>query len=213
MARFLAPEVLSEVVERGLDLDAEGRTGCVTVLFCDIRGFSAMAESMEATELVRMLNSFFERMVDVVFRHGGVLDKFIGDALMAVWGAPIKRPNDARRAVQAGLEMLEELKRAQPQWLAQGWPEFGMGVGVNTGEAVIGTVGSSRRMEYTVMGDTVNLAARVCDLAKGSQLYITASTLEATAAGGVRPPRVRRLAPAKVRGRKKAVQVFDVIEI
>ncbi len=213
LGRFLSPEVLREVVDRGLDLDTEGRTGLVSVLFCDIRGFTALAESLEPTQLVRMLNAFFERMVDVVFGHGGVLDKFIGDALMAVWGAPLCRADDARRAVEAGLDMLRAVEQFNQATSASRWPELEVGIGVNTGEAVLGTVGSPRRMEYTVMGDAVNLAARVCDLARGSQMLITAAALNGTAKGGARPPRVRRLPAVQVRGRKKGVQVYEVIGI
>lgn len=213
LARFLAPEVLREVVERGLDLNTDGRTGTVTVLFCDIRGFTPMVESMEPAVLLPLLNAFFERMVDVVFRNGGVLDKFIGDALMAVWGAPLRRADDARRAVTAGLEMIDEVANLNHVNKGQGLPSLQVGVGLNTGEAVIGTVGSPRRMEYTVLGDAVNLASRVCDLAKGQQILVTAGTLESASSETGRPPKAKRLPPAKVRGRKKAVQVFEVLGI
>ena len=213
LGRFLAPEVLREVVDRGLDLNTEGRTGLVSVLFCDIRGFTSLAESMEPTQLVRMLNAFFERMVDVVFGHGGVLDKFIGDALMAVWGAPLYREDDARRAVDAGLDMLKAVEQFNRTTSANRWPELEVGIGVNTGEAVLGTVGSPKRMEYTVMGDAVNLAARVCDLASGNQMLITAATLNGTAKSGAKPPRVKRLPSVQVRGRKKGVQVYEVAGI
>ncbi len=211
LARFLAPEVLREVVERGMDLDTEGKTGTVTVLFCDIRGFTPMAETMEPSVLLPLLNAFFRRMVDVVFANGGVLDKFIGDALMAVWGAPLRRSEDARRAVSAGLEMIDEVALLNRENAGRGLPSIHVGVGVNTGEAVIGTVGSPRRMEYTVLGDAVNLASRVCDLACGQQMLITASTLDAAVSNTARPPKARRLPEVKVRGRKKAVQVFEVL--
>ncbi len=210
LARFLAPEVLAEVVERGLDLNSAGRTDRVSVLFCDIRGFTALAETLEPNQLLGLLNGFFERMVDAVFQHGGLLDKFIGDALMAVWGAPLKRADDARRAVAAGRQMLGDIEALNREHAGRSWPTIDVGIGINSGEVVIGAVGSSRRMEYTVLGDAVNLAARVCDLARGGQMLITASTLEAAAAGGARPPRVQRLPPAQVRGRKRAVQVFAV---
>jgi adenylate cyclase len=214
LARFLAPEILREVVERGIDLRAEGRTDRVSVLFCDIRGFTTLAEGMPPAELVRMLNAFFECMVEVVFRHRGVLDKYIGDALMAVWGAPIRRPDDALRAVEAGREMLDALERFNREGLAPGWPRLGAGVGVNTGEAVVGTVGSSLRMEYTVMGDAVNLAARVCDLARPGQLLVTEACLqEATPAPAGRRLKARLLPPFQVRGRSRPVQVAEVLAI
>ncbi|MBN2496254.1 MAG: FHA domain-containing protein [Deltaproteobacteria bacterium] len=209
LARFLAPQVLQEVVERGLDLQTEGRTGRVSVLFCDIRGFTSLAETMESTQLLRMLNAYFERMVDVVFGNGGVLDKFIGDALMAVWGAPIERSDDAYRAVSAGAEMLHAVEGFNLASRSQGWPPLEIGVGVNTGEAVIGAVGSSRRMEYTVMGDAVNLASRLCELARGGQLLITERTRQVACL--VEPAGVRALPSASIRGRKQKVSIFEVV--
>ncbi len=212
LARFLAPEVLSEVVERGIDLRAEGRTGRVSVLFCDVRGFTALAERLPPAELVRLLNAFFERMVAVVFRHRGVLDKFIGDALMAVWGAPIRRPDDALRAMTAGREMLAALAEFNRDGREPAWPELAVGVGLNTGEAVVGTVGSSLRMEYTVMGDAVNLAARVCDLAQPGQMLATEAAFEdARAVAEGRRLKVRPLPAAQVRGRTRPVNVVEIL--
>jgi adenylate cyclase len=211
LSRFLSPEVIAEVAGQKLDLAGEGRTGRLTVLFCDVRGFSRLAETMEPKQLVRMLNAFFERMVDVVFSHQGVLDKFIGDALMAVWGAPIRKRNHARAAVAAAREMLEATGLFNQSAASQGWPRLDVGVGVNTGEAVIGTVGSSRRMEYTVMGDAVNLASRICDLASGGQVLVSEETVKEIAEDGGEPPKVRDLPPVKVRGKANPVKVFEVI--
>jgi adenylate cyclase len=209
LSRFLAPQVLEEVVERGMDLAGGGQTGRVTILFCDIRGFSALAESEDPTQLVRMLNAYFEQMVEVIFRHGGLLDKFIGDAVMAVWGAPIRREDDAARAVQAGRDILEAVESFNDASRARGWPTLRVGVGLNTGEAVIGTVGSSLRMEYTVMGDAVNLAARICNLAQGGQMLLSEATLEECRKGGGSPLDVRERPPGQVRGRKAPVQIFE----
>jgi adenylate cyclase len=211
LSRFLSPEVIAEVSEQKLDLAGEGRTGRVTVLFCDVRGFSRLAESMQPQQLVRMLNAFFERMVDVVFAHRGVLDKFIGDALMAVWGAPIRKRNHAAAAVSAAREMLQATGLFNASAGSQGWPRFEVGVGVNTGEAVIGTVGSSRRMEYTVMGDAVNLASRICDLAKGGQVLLSEATVREMTAIEDHPPKVHALPPVKVRGKKNPVKVYEVL--
>jgi adenylate cyclase len=160
---------------------------------------------------VRMLNAFFERMVDVVFSHQGVLDKFIGDALMAVWGAPIRKRHHARAAVAAAREMLEATELFNQSAASQGWPRLDVGVGINTGEAVIGTVGSSRRMEYTVMGDAVNLASRICDIAKGGQVLVSEETVKEISEEGDQAPKVRDLPPVKVRGKKNPVKVFEVI--
>jgi adenylate cyclase len=211
LSRFLSPEVIAEVCERKLDLAGEGRTGRVTVLFCDVRGFSRLAESMQPQQLVRMLNAFFERMVDVVFAHQGVLDKFIGDALMAVWGAPIRKRSHARAAVAAAREVLQATELFNQSAESQGWPRLEVGVGVNTGEAVIGTVGSSRRMEYTVMGDAVNLASRICDLAQGGQVLISEETVKEITEDGDEPPSVRDLPPVEVKGKKNPMKIFEIV--
>ncbi len=210
LSRFLARELLEEVVERGLELSSGGRTAMVTVLFCDIRGFSALAESMEPKAMMGMLNAFFERMVDVVFRHGGMLDKFIGDALMAVWGAPLKRQNDAERALLAGRDMRAALVDFNREGQKRSWPRLAIGVGVNTGEAFIGAIGSSRRMEYTVMGDTVNLASRICDLAGKNQILLTEATRAEAEAGGQASIAVQPLAQVKVRGRQGPVKMLEL---
>lgn len=212
LSRFFPPPVLSEVIERGLDLAREGRTVPVSVLFCDIRGFTALAERLPPRELLRLLNAHFERLVAVVFRHAGVLDKFIGDALMAVWGAPIRRSDDARRALSAGLEMLvavREFNRARPPE----WPELQVGIGINSGEAVVGTVGSALRMEYTVMGDAVNLAERLCAMAAPGQILLSKQTLLQCAAPGRAAPRVRSLSELPVRGRSDPVEVFECLDL
>ncbi len=211
LSRFLPRELLDEVLERGIDLQREARTGRVSVLFCDIRNFSTLAETMPPAELLKMLNAFFERMVDVVFRQAGMLDKFIGDALMAVWGAPIRKASDAGRALSAALEMIEqvELFKASPE--GKSFPGLSVGVGINSGEALIGAIGSQRRMEYTVLGDTVNLASRVCGLAAGGQVLASAATIEeAGQAGGA--PRVKGLDPVTVRGRRSPVRLFEVLK-
>jgi adenylate cyclase len=213
LSRFLPRELIQEVVERGIDLTSKGRTGRATVLFCDIRGFSSLAESMDPTQLVRMLNAFFEQMVDVVFRHNGMLDKFIGDALMAVWGAPIQQRYGARQALEAGRDIIEAVKLFNMGGRSHGWPQLQVGVGVNTGEAVIGAVGSSRRMEYTVMGDTVNLAARVCDQAAEGQVLVTAETLKEFEEESGKVPQVNELPPVRVRGRKSPVSMSELLEI
>jgi len=211
LSRFLPRELLDEVLERGIDLQREARTGMVSVLFCDIRNFSGLSESMHPAELQTMLNAFFERMVEVVFDQAGMLDKFIGDALMAVWGAPIRRQGDAGRALSAALLMLEQVELFNMSPERKGLANLQVGVGINSGEAVIGAIGSQRRMEYTVLGDTVNLASRVCGLAKGGQVLATAATIEEARQAGA-APNVRGRNPVTVRGRRKPVRLFEVLK-
>jgi len=209
LSRFLPREVVREVVSRGLELDAGGRSCHVAVLFCDIRSFCSLAESLPAVELVQLLNTFFERMVEVVFDHGGMLDKFIGDALMAVWGAPLQKPDDSWRAICAGRQMLRELEAVNREITRAGWPQLSAGIGLHSGEAVVGTVGSRRRMEYTVMGATVNLASRICQLAGGGQLLASAQAVGEAAREGRQLP-VRRLPTTRVRGMSRPVHLYQV---
>ena len=138
------------------------------------------------------------------------MDKFIGDALMAVWGAPLKRQNDAERALLAGRDMRAALVDFNREGKKRSWPRLASGVGVNTGEAFIGAIGSSRRMEYTVMGDTVNLASRICDLAGKNQILLTEETRAEAEAGGQASIAVQPLAQVKVRGRQGPVKMLEL---
>ena len=179
--RFLNPGVVRQIVDQGTTVESmSGRTRAVTVLFSDIRGFTAMSESRPPHEVVALLNRYFERQVEVVYRHGGTLDKFIGDCIMAFWGAPIDDALHARRAVAAALEMESALLGFQEELAAEGWNagDFEIGIGVHTGPAVVGFIGARRKLDYTAIGDTVNLASRVEGLTKGvARILVTRETM------------------------------------
>ena len=177
--RFLDPRVVSDLIERGdLDYRREARSTEVTVLFSDIRGFTALSELASAEEVVAMLNGYFSRQTEVVFAHGGTLDKFIGDAIMAFWGAPVAQPDSARLAVEAALAMSAALEELRGEIGALG-ADLEIGIGLHTGRAVVGFIGSADRLDYTVIGDTVNLASRVEGLTKGvARVLVTEATRE-----------------------------------
>lgn len=164
-SRFVNPVVVRELVARG-GLARQGESREVTLLFSDIRGFTTLSESRTPQEVVELLNRYFSRQVAVIFRHGGTLDKFIGDAMMACWGAPTDDPDHARHAVAAALEMADELAAFRREIGAAG-EDFDAGIGVHSGMAVVGLIGSPQRREYTAIGDTVNLASRIEGLTKG----------------------------------------------
>lgn len=175
-SRFVNPHVVKELVASG-GLSRSGESREITVLFSDIRDFTKLAEKRTPQEIVTLLNHYFSLQVEVIFRHGGSLDKFIGDCIMAFWGAPLDDSEHARHATEAALEMVEVLHKFKQEIGAQG-NEFDVGIGIHSGTAVVGLIGSEQRREYTAIGDTVNLASRVEGLTKGvSRILVSRETM------------------------------------
>lgn len=177
VSRYVSPEVAEEILKNPDLLQLGGRRQHITVLFADIKGFTAMSEAMAPEAVVEVLNDYFTEMVDLVFRYRGTLDKFVGDALMAVFGVPVPLPQAATRAVECALAMQRHLVRMQEEGRT---PIRGVRIGINTGEAIVGNIGSQRRMDFTVVGDVVNVAARLQELAKelGADTLISAATFQ-----------------------------------
>ena len=178
LSRFLSPAAVEEVLSGRMALKLDGQAAVVTVLFADIRGFTTISSQLPPDEVVRILNRFFEDCVDAVEQNQGTVDKFIGDCVMALWGAPMAKPGDARNALAAALQMVERSKRT----LINGVP-LEMGIGINTGEVVLGAVGSRKRLDYTAIGSVVNLAARLCGIARSGEVLLTSETLMAGGEG------------------------------
>jgi adenylate cyclase len=206
LSRFLSPAVADMVVRGQVELLRQGRLAEVSVLFADIRGFTTIAEGESPQETVSMLNAFFTAMADVVFRHEGNLDKFIGDCVMAVWGPPSPHADDPARALRAALEMQAQVEALNEMREAQGHPPIQVGIGVNTGMAVVGYMGSADRHEFTAIGDSVNIASRLCGIAKGGEVLAADTTISKAGSGF----RAEALAAQAVRGKEKAVQTFRV---
>jgi adenylate cyclase len=180
-SRFLDPRVVADLVEQGETHDTlSGQKREITVLFSDIQGFTALSERKSAPEIVELLNRYFSLQVEIIFRHGGTLDKYIGDAIMAFWGAPTEQPAHALRALACAREMEQALIRFKQQAGPDG-EYFDVGIGIHTGEAVVGFIGSPQhRQDYTVIGDTVNTASRIEGATRGRcRILVSAAVRDA----------------------------------
>jgi adenylate cyclase len=175
-------------------------------MFADIRGFTHFSERTAPERVVEVLNEYFTRVTDVIVDHGGMIDKYIGDAVMAVFGVPISKENDAANAVRSAIQIQRLVAEMNRDAAARGWPELAVGIGINTGMATAGNIGSPRRLDYTVVGDAVNIASRLMDNAAGGQVLISQPTVDELGPEF----KLRKLRARRVRGRSEAVQVFDV---
>ncbi len=207
LSRFLSPAVAEMVVQGKVELLRVGRMAEVSVIFADIRGFTSMSESESPQETVAMLNAFFTRMAQVIFRHEGNLDKFIGDCVMATWGPPSQHPDDAARALKAALEMQAEIAAMNQAREEEGLKPISVGIGVNTGTAVVGYMGSSDRHEFTAIGDSVNTASRLCGLSKGQEILASENTVRRAGPGFLIEP----VSVLQVKGKEKGVNTFRVV--
>jgi adenylate cyclase len=204
-SRFVNPHVVQQLVERG-GIEGAGQSREVTLLFSDIRGFTTLSESRKPEEVVAILNRYFSMQVDVVFRHGGSLDKFIGDAIMALWGAPLDDADHAKHAVACALDMADTLQQFKRE-LGDEAADFDVGIGLHSGRAVVGLIGSEKRREYTAIGDTVNLASRIEGLTKEAKRRILVSKDTAEQCAGAFD--FVSCGTFSVKGRAQPVELFE----
>jgi len=176
--KYVSENIVDELLKTDKSIELGGGKNKVCILFCDIRGFTAMSEKMNPEDVVSLLNNYFQEMIEVVFKNNGTLDKIIGDELMVLYGVPIESENDPQKAVITAKEMFLKLEEFNKDNSSKGFPEIKVGIGINYGEVISGNIGSDRQMNYTVIGDNVNLAARLCSHAKPNQIVISKSVFE-----------------------------------
>lgn len=210
--RYVPLQVIEELLKQPDAVLLEGRRQEITVLFSDIRGFTSYSEGLPPEEVVRRLNDYFAAMCEVIFRHGGTLDKYLGDGIMALFGAPLPATDHAHRALLAALEMLEQLEALNKAWVRCGEQAFQIGIGINSGPAVVGNIGSPRRLEYTAIGEVVNLASRLEGLNKEFGTGIILSERTVACLGGAPPAgfTLEELCAVEVRGVTLPVRIFTV---
>ena len=211
MGKYLSQDVMQNVVKNIDDLKLGGKRAIVTVLFSDIRGFTSLSEKMSAQEVSMILNEYFSEMEPIIRKYNGVINKFIGDAVMAIFGEPIPDANHAQNSVKCAYEMLKKVEYLRGKWLSEGKPKIEIGVGINTGEVFIGNIGTETRMEYTVIGDTVNLASRIESYNKvyKTNLLVSESTYNHVADIAD----VIKIKDVQIRGKAKKMDIYEILRI
>ncbi len=178
LSRYLSPNIVDKVLASKQEIQLGGEKNKVTILFADIRGYTRMSQQMNVNEIVEMLNEHFTEMTHIIFQHGGTLDKFIGDSVMAVFGSPFSSDNDEYNAIMAAQAMQQAMKKRNEIRQQRNQIPFQIGIGINTGDVITGNIGSPEKMDYTVIGDTVNLAARLQGIAKGGEIIVGDETYQ-----------------------------------
>ena len=209
---YVSKRIVDELIRDPSKARLGGERKEITVLFSDIRGFTSFSEKHQPEEVVSMLNEYLGAMTDIVFKYDGTLDKFIGDAIMALWGAPIGQPDHAERAVRCALAMGEKLGELQKKWADEGKPVLDTGIGINTGEMVVGNMGAEgKKMDYTVIGDHVNLGARVESLTRqyNNHIIITEFTYEKVKD----IVEVNKLGSVTVKGKERPLVIYDLVGV
>jgi adenylate cyclase len=204
--RLLSPNLVDQIVSGALTLDQAGASREVTMLFADIRGFTSMSERNTPEEMVETLNNYFEFMVDVLFKHGGTLDKYVGDEIIGLFGAPVELADAPVRAVRCALDMLKALQEFNRTRASEGKEELRIGIGINSGRVIAGAIGSRLSLQYTVIGDAVNMASRLCNVAKADEIIISPSTMKDCHIYVIAEQRE----PVQVKGKSEPIQIWNI---
>lgn len=211
MGKYLSQDIMKNVVQNIDDIKLGGKKANVTVLFADIRGFTSMSEKMTAEEVSVILNEYFSEIEPIITKYNGVINKFIGDAVMAIFGEPIQDIHHPQNAVRCACAMLKKVDQLQDKWLFEGKPKIEIGIGINTGEAFVGNIGSEKRLEYTVIGDTVNLASRIESYNKVYKTNMLISSSTYSYVSDIVD--VIKIADVTIRGKAKKMDIYEVLKL
>jgi len=203
--KYVSKNIVDKLLESEDSLNLGGTESEITILFSDIRGFTSMSEKLSPTQIVKLLNKYFKSMIDVVFKFNGTLDKIVGDELMVLYGVPLKSEDDTDNAVKTAIQMFKSLDKFNQRIIKDGFKPFEIGIGINKGKAVSGNIGSNQQMNYTVIGDTVNLGARLCSHAKSGQILISNSVKEVISD----KYKFKSIPSIEVKGKSKPIEVWS----
>jgi adenylate cyclase len=206
---FVAPEVVNQIIRHPEKLRLGGERRELSILFSDIRGFTTLSETLEPEALVEVLHGYLNPMSEIVVKHGGTLDKYIGDAIMALFGAPLDQPDHCQRACRTALEMVQKLRELDREWVEQGLPALKVGIGINSGQVSVGNMGSNRLFDYTAIGDNVNLASRLEGLNKfyGTEILVAGATVQHIENGFI----FREVDLVRVKGKKHPIAIYEIL--
>ena len=207
--KYVSPVVIENLIKNPDAINLGGEKRNITIFFSDVRGFTSISEKLDPEKLVHLLNDYLTDMTSIIIKNQGLVDKFMGDAIMAIWGAPLDQDKHAEMACTSSLEMISRLKELQEKWKKKTIPSFDIGIGLNSGNAIVGNMGSTNRFDYTAMGDNVNLASRLEGLNKiyGTNIIISGKTHQ------VINDRceTRKLDIVKVKGKKKPIPIYELL--
>lgn len=216
-SRYVSPKIVEQLINNPEMTKLGGQRKEITVLFADIQGFTSLSEKKEPEEVVSLLNEYFKEMTDIIFKWDGTLDKFVGDEIMAFWGAPLEQPDHAELALRCSLDMSDSLEELQKKWQSEGMPVLDCGIGINTGTVLIGNIGAEdKKMDYTAIGDHVNLGARVEKMTRecNTRILITEFTFERikellrkNLIGHVE---IKEVGTVHVKGRQMPVKIYSI---
>jgi adenylate cyclase len=202
--KYVSKNIVDKLLESEDSLNLGGTESDITILFSDIRGFTSMSEKLNPTQIVNLLNKYFQSMIDVVFKYNGTLDKIVGDELMVLYGVPLKNDMDTENAINTAIEMFKKLDKFNSHIIKEGFEPFRIGIGINKGKAVSGNIGSEQQMNYTVIGDTINLGARLCSHAKSGEILISNSVKDHIS----KEHNFKKIPPIHVKGKAKPIEVW-----
>ena len=202
--KYVSKNIVDKLLDNEDSLNLGGTESDITILFSDIRGFTSMSEKLSPTQIVKLLNKYFQSMINVVFKYNGTLDKIVGDELMVLYGVPLKNDNDTENAVKTAIEMFKKLDNFNKEITKRGFEPFQIGIGINKGKAVSGNIGSEQQMNYTVIGDTINLGARLCSHAKTGQILISNSVKDHIS----EKHNFKKIPSIAVKGKAKPIEVW-----